>query len=1038
MASVKRNSVSLSHAISSVTHSATSNDNHDPAASSSLSSSSASASSQLDSLRLQHASERAEWEEQTAALKLNIQHLHRRAQDMEKQNATLMAHLSDLEEERQRMAERRERQLKKRMAKQKSEGGTATGPTPSPALDDDDVDSDDIESAREKWAAQRSSMEGELSSLRAQLNESKQQLSEREATITKLEQQLNEERNNVSRIVSKIGEKEEELMKLREELHHRTHAFNSLRSQVGLNPASSPPNHGPSSVSASPPPASPSVLRSPSERMRNFFSGKKHQLPQRQQHDDSSPSITSSPSPKPPLPPHTPERASRSQKAASADVPPPATPPAASQPADNVPSSESSSSSTSASSTTDASASASVSASATSPTPDSPPSPPSPPEWSPDLPLDVQVAALKHELSSMCSMRDALVASVARKDASLRQVREDGERIMTKLTEKEMMIMQLREGVSGMEGLKREMKKKETIIAKLQQQLNEKVAAASSASSNSAASSSDSASAAELRAATAAIAVVQGDYDSLKETLENTKDMLFLAETQLLDKSKIINEQNEALNELRAAAAAHDNTVATLMNAKETAEKELNEHIDYLEQRCLREVAEWEGKYERDIQELRKEKDALHQQLSAAMTAAESARAAESTLKSELSTLTAAHDTLQSAHTALQSSFDSMRHKLDDLESARQVDARRRNRLVVELKEALRQEIIRRKDTLAKLKTAEDDIVALRVMNAHQIASNMPLPDEGQTSGQTKGSSGHSGSGGSQHAQHGANGSTSPPDSSNQPSSTSNNTPPAQQHAKGVEQEVTVALAQKLAQVQNEKHSLQSAFNRLQEHCELLENDVTQKKEIIRNMIRRIETGSLTMRDEDGLNQTPGQMSIGLSSEARQELFEKMELILQETTLQNSQYKNNLKSMGAEMTKLMEELDTLKEELSISKEELALATQSADDASTLLQQNDAIMRRMEECMREVCNEFERSYPKEWKQAWKALKDEERDILSQIRDGKRVSIPQSQTTDLSTASPTVAASASAFTSTTSSHPPSSDPDDAAQPDSSNDQ
>src|SRR6478609_1735225 len=47
-----------------------------------------------------------------------------------------------------------------------------------------------------------------------------------------------------------------------------------------------------------------------------------------------------------------------------------------------------------------------------------------------------------------------------------------------------------------------------------------------------------------------------------------------------------------------------------------------------------------------------------------------------------------------------------------------------------------------------------------------------------------------------------------------------------------------------------------------------------------------------------------------LSPEARQVLFEKMEVLLQETTLQNAQYKNNLQSMGQEITKLMEESDS--------------------------------------------------------------------------------------------------------------------------------
>jgi len=122
-----------------------------------------------------------------------------------------------------------------------------------------------------------------------------------------------------------------------------------------------------------------------------------------------------------------------------------------------------------------------------------------------------------------------------------------------------------------------------------------------------------------------------------------------------------------------------------------------------------------------------------------------------------------------------------------------------------------------------------------------------------------------------------------------------------------VEQEVANALAQKLAQLENDKFVLVKKQRALEEHNDMLQADVMQKKEMIRNLVRRIEIGSLTTTDDSGMQQMAS-----LSPESRQVLFEKMEVLLQETTLQNAQYKNNLQSMGAEITKLMEESEDIK------------------------------------------------------------------------------------------------------------------------------
>lgn len=84
-----------------------------------------------------------------------------------------------------------------------------------------------------------------------------------------------------------------------------------------------------------------------------------------------------------------------------------------------------------------------------------------------------------------------------------------------------------------------------------------------------------------------------------------------------------------------------------------------------------------------------------------------------------------------------------------------------------------------------------------------------------------------------------------------------------------------MALAQKLAQLQNEKHSLQKRTQGLEEHVEMLQSDVLQKKEMIRNLVRRIETGALSTNDNDGMQKT--QMVRGRKMQSSRERVQQSE-----------------------------------------------------------------------------------------------------------------------------------------------------------------
>ena len=899
---VKRNSVNLSNAISQVAPSSSSP---------SLSATSASASTieklerELFSLRSQSANDAEESSAQITALKMNIQHLHKRAQDLEKQNATLMTHLSNLEEERQSLNERRERELRKRQARQQRANSSSSVPLVNEETDDLDEDEDDIDKIREQWKAVKSRFETKLTALQTEL-------ATKDVAISQLRTQLTDEQTNFERLLTKMGEKDDQLRHEREENHRQQQLIRDLKVAAATNtsPLTTSSQLQSSSTSSSPMPmssASPmSPQKSPSS-FRNFLN-----------------KITDTNKDKDANPPSTPSKSSTTTTITSqSDV-------------SSSPSLTSTAPSSSSSAAVDPLSAPATAPSSIPPAPLSPSSPSPPPEvpqWSPSQSLDDQVTSLQSELCQLKILNEHLITSVSKKDASIRAIQDDCERVMSKLAEKEMQIHSLRESASQLENVLKEMKRKDTLILKLHGQVTqlEKAAAGGSSSTaggssvsgnDSTSSSSSSSTAAELKAALDAIQLAHSEYDALKETLENTKDMLFLAETQLIDKQKLLTEQQDTISDLRSSQDANERTIENLLRQKSKMESDLNEHVDYLEKKCLTEVKEWETKYDDDIQRLESELQSKNERIIALQSEVAKFIQIEKHLKNELDELQQTYSTLQTNEAELRTTHGALESQFAELQSSILIETRKRNTIVNELREELKKELIKSKELTAKLKSAEDDIVALKVMNQHQIAasstgSNLLLlnghgmvDDMNNTGGsvQSDGSSASAGGVGDS-----SNSSSAYPNSvASGPSS--NHPHPHHQHStsgthsKGVEQEVTVALAQKLAELQNDKHLLLKQKRSLEEHLDLLTNDVAQKKEMIRNLVRRIETGALSTNEQDGGMQKTNLFGTAtLTQEAKQELFDKMEIILQETTLQNAQYKKNLKSMGEEITKLMEE-----------------------------------------------------------------------------------------------------------------------------------
>ena len=98
-------------------------------------------------------------------------------------------------------------------------------------------------------------------------------------------------------------------------------------------------------------------------------------------------------------------------------------------------------------------------------------------------------------------------------------------------------------------------------------------------------------------------------------------------------------------------------------------------------------------------------------------------------------------------------------------------------------------------------------------------------------------------------------------------------------------QEVNKALTQKLIYIQGEHHNLTRLVEATKEHMKLLEQDVLQKKEIIRNLVLRVENVASTEQSEQRVEEIFNKTT----QKTAKKLFHKLEALLQETSIKNLQ-----------------------------------------------------------------------------------------------------------------------------------------------------
>jgi len=269
----------------------------------------------------------------------------------------------------------------------------------------------------------------------------------------------------------------------------------------------------------------------------------------------------------------------------------------------------------------------------------------------------------------------------------------------------------------------------------------------------------------------------------------------------------------------------------------------------------------------------------------------------------------------------------------EDHSLEQKIEAKKRNNYVKELKAQLKKNTIRVSELEALLAQANDQVESLMGAMRGKVLSSSPPPLPGPTSASSTTSTSSTTTQSSGPTR--SNGRSTPSQKSLPPPSgpsprtrrrsfsrsdsqgslnsggSGSETNPDRPHVDPiVETEVSAALAKKLAELQDVNYSLKRQINGFKEKMDLMAEDVKQKKEMIVNLVLRIETGALTTA-EMTTNQSKRSFE-SHNTTTQQELFKKMEIVFQETTLQNIHYRRNLESMGKEVQNLMAQVEELK------------------------------------------------------------------------------------------------------------------------------
>jgi len=232
-----------------------------------------------------------------------------------------------------------------------------------------------------------------------------------------------------------------------------------------------------------------------------------------------------------------------------------------------------------------------------------------------------------------------------------------------------------------------------------------------------------------------------------------------------------------------------------------------------------------------------------------------------------------------------------------EMEQNQKITSRKRNQLVKELKSQLRKEALETQRLKASNSRLEDDIRSSRTTPSLGSRSHSPMQPN------------------SLPLSKGASASRFPPVPKSAPPVKHGRGPSSGSNLLEIssESEVVSALSRKVTVQEEKNYALKQQIKYLEETVREANEELEKKKSIVRNIIQRTKISALSSGDIVQHIKEKNKRST-LAKHSPQELLSKMELFVQETSLQNAHLRRDIDAMGVEIQKLYKENQAFKKE----------------------------------------------------------------------------------------------------------------------------
>jgi len=357
--------------------------------------------------------------------------------------------------------------------------------------------------------------------------------------------------------------------------------------------------------------------------------------------------------------------------------------------------------------------------------------------------------------------------------------------------------------------------------------------------------------------------------DSAKDELQNFEEKIDAVRNQAVESKEALEEMKHQYAALQMSAELQENSFLEKQGAHDEEKKSweiersrLHTKIEQLDARArnnddkVARLKEEVEKLEEEIKELRFASDAEREKL-------------------------------EKEKAELEENFREM-------EQNQKITSRKRNQLVKELKSQLKKEALETQRLKASNSRLEDDIRSSRTSlttpsPSLRSRSHSPMQPNSLTP-----------------SKKGASAPRFPPVPK---------TAPPVKHGRGSlassESEVVSALSQKVTDKEEKNYALKQQIKYLEETVREVNEELEKKKSIVRNIIQRTKISALSSGDVEQRIREKNKRST-LAKSSPQELLSKMELFVQETSLQNAHLRRDIDAMGVEIQKLYKENQAFK------------------------------------------------------------------------------------------------------------------------------